>query len=160
MRMHSIRAAVIDGRIPAEFVVERPAGKNRTTRVITDPDAAELALKANTNPAKRGAAKNDGWNPNADIPGGADVPTILQSRAISEAYKAKIARLEYEEAAGNLVNAEEVKKEFASMISIARSHLLAIPSKLKGRLPHLTVDEISILDELVREALESIADGG
>lgn len=176
MRLHSIRAAVLDGRIPPNLIDEQPMKGGRTKRMIRDPVAAERALKANTDPAKRGAAKNPEWKPSKpaasarhedgndgdnDDDGGPvhakNAPKIVESRAVTEAYKARMARLEYEEAAGKLVNAEEFRTKFATLITTARTHMMAVPSKAKGRIPHLSIDDIAVLNQLIREALEDLS---
>jgi phage terminase Nu1 subunit (DNA packaging protein) len=85
------------------------------------------------------------------------LPSITESRQVTEAYKARLTRLEFEEKSGKLVDADEFRTKFTTMVATARTRLLGVPSKAKGRIPHLTVDEISVLAELRRDALEEAA---
>lgn len=179
----AIRKAIKTGRIPASAVGEKSLSSGRKVPYIADVEAARVAFAGNTNPAfkqdgarisagkkaanaaARGGATAEHVQRRPDPPRGADrgddgnddgetIPSINQSRAITEAFKAKITRLEYEEQSGKLVDAEEFRSKFTSMVSMARTRLLGVPSKAKGRIPHLNVDEIDVLNELIREALE------
>jgi len=40
-----------------------------------------------------------------------------------------------------------------------RTHLLGLPTRAKQRLPHLSNADLGVLDGLVRESLEELADG-
>lgn len=172
----AVRKAIISGRIPASLVGTTTQSTGRKRPVISDPERARAAFGANTDPAfqrdnakiasgRKAAARGEA--PAPDMPAfgspppaaGSRAPSIVESRAISEAYKARLAKLEYEEKSGKLVNGAEVKIKMAGMVVAARNRLLGLPSKAKGRIPHLTVDEIAILDELVRESLEDCALG-
>lgn len=177
----AIRKAIKTGRIPAHLVGEKALSSGRKVPIIADVDSARAAFLGNTDPTQRregarvGAGKKAA---NAEARGDheaaerhrrelqdeepsaladEELPSIAASRQISEAYKAKMARLEYEQEAGKLVDAEEFRAKFAEMVVSARTRLLGVPSKAKGRIPHLTVDEIGVLDELIREALEEVA---
>jgi len=166
----AVRKAISGGRIPADVVGTKTLTSGRKRPVITDTARARAAFHANTDPAfqrdnqkigRNRSAAARGEAPPSDPPPavGARAPSIAESRAISEVYKARLAKLEYEEKSGKLVNAAEFKVKFASQVVAARNKLLGVGAKAKGRIPHLTVDEIAIIDELVREALEDIADG-
>lgn len=85
-----------------------------------------------------------------------DVPALMVSRAVTESYKAKTAKLEYLQKAGKLVDAEKFRVEFATLITTARNMILSVPSKAKGRIPHMTVDDIELFRVLLREALEEV----
>lgn len=177
----AIRKAIKTGRIPAHMVGEKALSSGRKVPIIADVDRARAAFLGNTDPTQRregarvGAGKKAA---NAEARGdheaaarhrrelqeeeppataNEELPSIAESRKISEAYKAKMARLEYEQESGKLVDAEEFRASFAEMVVSARTRLLGVPSKAKGRIPHLTVDEIGVLDELIREALEEVA---
>ncbi|MEG1824333.1 MAG: hypothetical protein RRY12_01355 [Cloacibacillus sp.] len=89
------------------------------------------------------------------IPSGTD---YFEQRGATEAYKAKLARLKYLEEKGQLVRAEDVKYACSKMVSAIRQRVQSVPSKAKIRLPHLTVSDMSVLDDLMREALTELAD--
>lgn len=84
-------------------------------------------------------------------------PTIADAAAKEKHWRAKLAELNYKERAGELVNAKEVQAGFADLITQGRTKLLGLPSKLKQKLPHLTLDDLATIDAHVREALEELA---
>lgn len=89
------------------------------------------------------------------VPSGMD---YFQQRGATEAYKAKLARLEYLEKKGQLVRADDVKYACSQMVAAIKQRVQAVPSKAKIRLPHLTVSDMSVLDDLMRETLTELAD--
>lgn len=89
------------------------------------------------------------------VPAGMD---YFQQRGATEAYKAKLARLEYLEKKGQLVRADDVKYACSQMVAAIKQRVQAVPSKAKIRLPHLTVSDMSVLDDLMRETLTELAD--
>ncbi len=60
---------------------------------------------------------------------------------------------------GAVVDAEQIKLEMTNMITAAKSKMLAVPSKARGRLAHLTVGDVEFLENLISEALEELATG-
>jgi len=66
------------------------------------------------------------------LPGRAAVqgPSLAQSKAVREAYMARLAKLEYEEKSGKLVSADEVKARAFKMARGARDALLTMPDRL------------------------------
>lgn len=88
------------------------------------------------------------------------IPDYNESRARHEYEKANLAELERKRKASELLDVKEVEKVWANSVSIARTKLLAIPTRLKQRIPHLTHEEIAIADDLIRECLEEISAGG
>lgn len=179
----AVRKAIKTGKIPAECVTHDEKGWPR----IIDPQRAAEAWGRNRSPtmvrdkaalaagAKRGWAQRRGEDPppedEADeaapppaggppLRAGSNLPSITESKAITEAYKARMAKLEYEEKAGKLVNADQVKVKFVSMVTAAKTKLMGVPSKAKSRIPTLTVRDIEVLEDLIAEALEEVALGG
>lgn len=61
-------------------------------------------------------------------------PSFAQSRAIREAYAARLAKLEYEERTGALVRTEQVKLAWFDLLRVARDRLLNIPDRLADTL--------------------------
>ena len=57
-------------------------------------------------------------------------PSLAQSKAVREAYMARLAKLEYEEKSGKLVNAEEVRSRAFRNARRARDALLTMPDRL------------------------------
>lgn len=82
--------------------------------------------------------------------------TYQQSRAVREAYAARLAKLEFEKRSGKLVDADEIEKKWTDIASLVRTRVLGIASKAKQKIPGLTVSQYKILDEIVVDALESL----
>lgn len=163
----AVRKAIKTGRIPASMVGKKVLRSGREVPVITDPESAKVAMGRNTNPAQshpkaaREAAKRSVGRPAAyqPEPGRPAAPSVAESTAIIQAYKARLAKLEYDERSAKLVDADAVKVKFAGMVAGARSRMLTIPSKCKGRIPHLSIDDVAVIDALIREGLEDLANG-
>jgi phage terminase Nu1 subunit (DNA packaging protein) len=88
-----------------------------------------------------------------------DVPDYNESRARTEHLKAELLELERAEKEGELVRADEVAKKWREVVAIARTKVMGIPSKAKQRIPEIPGDAFVALEEIVREALEDLADG-
>ena len=59
--------------------------------------------------------------------------------------------------AGPQVRTDELVEKYSAKVGAARTRLLDVASKAKDRIPRLSMDEIAILDALMRETLEDIA---
>lgn len=176
----AVRQAIADGRIPADCVGTRAVGKHgKTWPIITDPARAQAHWDKNRDPnlvrdkATLAAGAKRGWNqrrdeePDEDRPAanGAAAPagsapalqSVADSKKETEKYKAMTARLDYEQRVGLLVDAEQVRIGFTNLVTAARTRLLGVPSKAKGRIHHLTVADVEILEGLIGEALEDLA---
>ncbi|MCX8017776.1 MAG: hypothetical protein N2690_07775 [Rhodocyclaceae bacterium] len=121
--------------------------------------------------------RNAAWRPRAqarrssetaatapDTAGG--IPDYAKSRAIREAYAARLAKLEYDEKSGRLVSADEVRIEQFRLARALRDRLMQLPAKLAPEIvalvaadPDATAVETmletelrELLDEFVRQA--------
>jgi hypothetical protein len=56
--------------------------------------------------------------------------TYNQARTAREVYEAKLAQLKYEQEVGRLVNADEVRAEFAKQVVVVRDQFLRLPDRL------------------------------
>ena len=88
-----------------------------------------------------------------------EVPPYSQSRAVKEAYQARISRLIYEEKKGSLVNVNEVKFEAFRRARMARDQILAVPDRVA---PILAAEDDEdriqeILESELRDALEVLS---
>ena len=88
-----------------------------------------------------------------------EVPDYNESRARTEFLKAELLELERAEKEARLVDASDVAKKWGELIAIARTKILGVPSKAKQRIPDFPQDAFVILEDIVREALEDLADG-
>lgn len=79
-----------------------------------------------------------------------DIPNFNESRAKREAYQAELARLEYEEKQGTLVNAEAVKKEAFRTARLVRDAMLNIADRIAAELAANT-DAFAVHKQLTDE---------
>lgn len=82
------------------------------------------------------------------------------------AARARLAREKADEAArrnavarGALVEAAEVTRAWAEVLRKVRAQVLAVPSRLRSSLPHLTAADVAIMDREIRDTLEGLANG-
>ncbi|MCH9836272.1 hypothetical protein K0U83_11455, partial [bacterium] len=88
------------------------------------------------------------------------IPDYDESRARTEHLKAELLELERKQKEGVLIAAAEVEAKWVEIIVMARTKILGIPTKAKQRIPDLDVDAIGVLDDIVRETLEELANEG
>lgn len=86
-------------------------------------------------------------------------PDYYKSRARKTRYLAKIARLEYEQKHGRLVDAEEVARLWAKQITAAKTRILGIPASCKSRVADLPMPVLAEIEKVCREVLEGLANG-
>ncbi|HEX7127287.1 MAG TPA: hypothetical protein VF406_16135 [Thermodesulfobacteriota bacterium] len=83
--------------------------------------------------------------------------TLAEATRREREARAKLAELEYRKRSGLLIPTAEAEATYSAQIIRARTKLLAIPSQLKRRRPHLTPEDLADLDALIREALTELA---
>lgn len=114
-----------------------------------EPTTADADWNANTRPGQSGVAV--GTNSESD----ARHEDYAVSRAIREEYEAKLKKLEYEKASGQLVERDTVTAHVFTLARGTRDRLLQIPRRVAARVAAesdpRTVEDI--LDESIREAL-------
>ena len=90
-------------------------------------------------------------------------PDYQTSRAIREAYAARLAKLEFEERTGKLLNADEVKVKHFNLARLLRDRIQQIPRKLAPQIVAAVVAQPDqrvvedLLMEAIREALEELS---
>ena len=88
-----------------------------------------------------------------------ELPDYNESRARTEWLRAELMELERAEKEGELVRADQVAKAWTDLVAITRTKMMAVPSKAKQRIPEIPADAFVALEEIVREALEDLANG-
>ena len=73
-----------------------------------------------------------------DLPGRSGGPSYAQSRAIREAYQARLAKLEFEERSGRMADVSKVKAEAFKVARTVRDGLLNLPDRIAHELAHET----------------------
>jgi phage terminase Nu1 subunit (DNA packaging protein) len=141
--LSSLQRAIKDGRVKA--VGEDASGRP----VILDPAEAAREWKARTRPrvdsrtAGRGRGKANAL----------EVATLRERTARAEAFELETARKK-----GLLVSAVEVERRWVTIGVQLRTQLGGLPTRIRQRLPHLTAKDVLVIDRLVREVLQELAD--
>jgi hypothetical protein len=140
----AVLKAIKEGRITAKKV-------GRAYKI--DPDLADRQWEHSTSDFSHGGASNA----DTQVRG----PSYSQSRAIKEAYAAKLKKLEYEEATGKLVDAEQVALDFANVAAIVQQKMRTIPVRIAAQVLACTTEAEarSLLSREIDIALSSLADG-
>lgn len=90
----------------------------------------------------------------------AELPDYNVSRARTEFEKANLLELDRKAKEGLLLPRDQVERVWGNAVTVARTRLLGVPTRTRQRIPHLTSEEVAILEELIREALEELSQGG
>ena len=75
-------------------------------------------------------------------------------------YRGEMEKIRLAEARGKLIPSEAVVALGSAVISAARTRILAIPSKVRGRFPEVEPVVIDEIEALAREALTELGDDG
>jgi hypothetical protein len=159
----AVRYAIREGKISKAIVRDG-------TRILIDPEIADKEWQTRLDPTdmetpnprvksspvtKRN--KNKEWNPEDPYDTSMLVP-VLVSRMRREAHEAELMRIKVEKEIGKLIPAEDIEKQWVGLATITKTKVLGIPSKARQRIPELTDGQYSVLEMIVREALEEISD--
>jgi phage terminase Nu1 subunit (DNA packaging protein) len=82
---------------------------------------------------------------------------VSRQRARLAKAQADIAEQKAARQRGSLLDAAEVENEWSGVLRTVRAGMLAVPSRVAQRLPHLTPHDIAEIDREVRAALSEIA---
>jgi hypothetical protein len=138
----------------------------KTGRITTlpdgriDPVVADAQWDANTLPAQQ-PAKHE--QPASDSTQRAGAPPYAVSRAMREAVNARLAKLEFDERIGKLVNADEVRVAVFTIARQVRDRLQQIPRTLAPEIVATVVADPdpraveTLLDDAIRSALEELS---
>jgi phage terminase Nu1 subunit (DNA packaging protein) len=174
----AVSDACKSGRLKECVVREPPdpaTGKPGRVVGITSSMLADAEWAANTDVSKAPAKEQDkAAQREAVIGGGAprapetppadgeeDVPegtTVQNAGAAAKFWDAKLKELKFREAAGELVNAERVKRKLGGLFAAIKTKLLGIPSRMRQTMPHLTADDELAIEALIRESCQELAE--
>ena len=143
----------------AEFARQQGFTKGYVTKLIkkgivklkngkVDSVQAQQAMKANADPVTL-IRSDQSTDLSPTQPGAVDFVT---ARTMREAFKAKMAKLEYEEKSGTLTDAAKVKQDAFKAGRIIRDELLAIPDRMADVLA--AEDNPYEVTKLLREEIE------
>lgn len=91
--------------------------------------------------------------PTDDAPAGG---SLADHSARLKRWHADLAELKFRKAAGDLIPAGDVERRLVDVFTACKAKLLALPSRAKQALPHLSHADLEALEALVREALEEL----
>jgi len=150
----NVESLVRRGRLPASTISDRP--------VRLDSEKLMAEYLASVDPRHRPGFRKKAAAPPAST--GAitssspeTMPDYNESRARSEFEKANLLELERKTKEGLLLKREDVDRAWGEAVTIAKTKLLAVPTRARQRIPHLTLEEIEDLTQLIREALQEVA---
>jgi hypothetical protein len=156
----SVSRAVKKGRLPKSAVIG-PDGK---CMGIRDPDLADRELAANSDytrapgEAGRRASAAAGAPPSAGADDD-DPMTLMKASARAKLAQAQLAETKLAQIRAELLPAAEVKGKLEQVFRTCRTKLLGVPSRAATAL-ELTAVQAGKLEEIVREALDDLADAG
>jgi hypothetical protein len=130
---------------------------------ITDPALADQEWERNTDTQRRinaagGVDPNVQRTPTIDSPPAAAIEDVATATERLKGAQADLAELKRDEARGELVPARDVERRLVEVFTACKTRLMAIPSRYRQQIPHLTADEVGHLERLVREALDDLAE--
>lgn len=82
--------------------------------------------------------------------------SIQSARRRKECALADLRQLEVARRKGELLDADAVTREWGAIVRQARAALLAVPSRVRARLPHLSAHDAGVIDREIRTALEAL----
>lgn len=90
--------------------------------------------------------------------GGEDhVNTLTSERARLAREQADAQALKNAERRGELLQAAEVSRVWGDTLRGLRARLLALPSRLRADLPHLSASDVALIDREMRNTLQELA---
>jgi phage terminase Nu1 subunit (DNA packaging protein) len=95
-------------------------------------------------------------------PASARAPALAaatKQRARLAAAQANLAELKAAKLRGELVEAAAVEAEWSGVLRTVRAGMLAVPSRVAARLPHLSKYDVAEVDAEIRAVLAEIGGG-
>jgi phage terminase Nu1 subunit (DNA packaging protein) len=150
----SVSRAVKKGRLPGSAVIDEQTGK---CIGISDPELADRELAQNSDYTR---APHEAARHGEAPPSGEDSPmSLMEASARQKLAQAKLAEVKLAQIEGELIPAADVRNQLEQVFRTCRTKLLGVPSRAVEALG-LTPAQAGRLEELVREALEELAQGG
>lgn len=103
-------------------------GRIRTVDGKIDVEQADRDWNRNSSPVNTRAAAQRAASAEPLVAG----PSFAQSRAVREAYEARLAKLTWEERIKKLINADEVRVSAYNFSRMIRDRLLNVPDRVVG----------------------------
>lgn len=149
----SVSRAVKKGRLPHSAII----GPDGTCMGIRDPELADRELAANSDYTR--APGEAGRRVRVVGEDAAEPATLMAASARAKLAQAQLAETKLAQIKAELLPAAEVKGKLEQVFRACRTKLLGVPSRAAAAL-ELTAVQAGRLEEIVREALEDLADAG
>lgn len=92
--------------------------------------------------------------------GGEGASALAAARTRRETALAGLAEIELAKEQGALVRAADVEAAMVGMITRSRNKIMGVPAGLRQRDPTFTLEQVRLVEDLIREALEELAANG
>ncbi len=152
----AVSRAIKEGRI-SRAVRRDKRGNPKIDPVLADREWAEHTDPARGFPTTHARANADAVNtegPSATDED-ADLPSFEESRAKREAFSANLKELEYQQAAGKLVEGAVVERELFKMSRMVRDAMLNIPNRISAELAAMD-GTFEIRERLLHEITDAL----
>lgn len=157
--LSAVQRAIKDGRLSMSLTQDA-RGHNK----IISAEVADREWEANTRPQPRDPSEVD-WDGDDDGEPEGHISLMEATRLheIEKWKRAKIKRegdeLDLDKRRGDLITIEEARRTVIDEYTSVKTKLLGVPTRARQRLQHLTADDVRVIDDLIREALEALSSG-
>jgi len=157
IRAYARHRGITDGAVRKAIKAGRIT-KNKNDKI--DPELADKQWSKNTDPAQVKETKKEEVKQESNSYNSAPLgPSYQQSRAIKEAYNAKLTRLQFEKESKKLISVDEVKITAFNTARMTRDRILNIPDRvIPGLVGKTDIHEMKELLKLeLVKALEELS---
>ncbi len=154
---NAVKKAVQLGRLSESVVIVK--GKPK----IADPELAdhewdtttrEQAVKKPGDVARAESGLAEGKISYVEARRRREIEKLKQDRIACESDRLNLAKRQ-----GELISVDEVRANVINEYTEVRTKMLGLPTRIRQRVPKLNADDVRIVSDLIREALEALADG-
>jgi hypothetical protein len=153
-----------------EYARHRGVSKTAVTRAVqlgristtgkpkrVDPAEADRQWAANTDTTK--ALNSVNGTPRKGGLRGKETMNFNSARAVHETYKARKAKLEFEQLRGKLIDAEEVRKKWFTICRMTRDKLMSVPDRVVPMIAGMvdSAEMHRLVAAEIRQALEEMS---
>lgn len=85
--------------------------------------------------------------------------SLHAARTRKEIALAELREIEVRQKRGALLAADAVAREWVDVLRQVRAGVLAVTSRVRAQLPHLTAHDARVIDQELHQALAGLADG-
>jgi phage terminase Nu1 subunit (DNA packaging protein) len=86
------------------------------------------------------------------------VVSMKEARRRKEVALCELREIEVNKRRGESLDAKVVEREWSDVLRMVRAGVLAVVSRVRSRLPHLTAQDARVIDEELRAALRTLGE--